>query len=589
MGIGLWLQRCTPGVSSLVIIFLLGFSNTRLSAADAQESTDDTGLGRQRLTFSEGFFIFYSIFLHIVISALPLRTFRGARLATQQIQAALEASQQESDQNENTQGRSHQSSPSELIHVSIIPSYKESLETLQDTLKLLASHRLAKSTYDIFLAMEERDPHAIEVAEALVSKFSPSFLDIQYCAHPSDIPGESQGKSANVAWAARAVESKYQGRPNFRDVLVTVMDSDTHLLETYYSLIQQRHLALRRQSDLAAITLYCAPFVFDRNPHLVPTLVRAADMGWSCAGLACYKRPGEYHGVAIPTSVYTLPLDLASSIGGWDTGPGAIGEDMHMMLKCYFATNGRLNIESIPSPASMSNVTGGPTGWSGWLHNHKARYFQGLRHMWGSLDSGYAVARWCQMGVSSPDGNTGHTSTKDDTKSRSSLGIEPVDVCGSKVRFVWLRNAVLFLRLFEAHIFPLHFMCILAASSYYSSHLNTSKASPYMEIVLKLTEYARTANGVLMAICLFTAYADFHKVCVQARQWEMRKAGLHDFTFQSSTRERWSLGSILDILSLPVASMLFGTLPLLQAVFSHFWSDRLLYRVSGKPTKSHSS
>ena len=74
--------------------------------------------------------------------------------------------------------------------------------------------------------MEEKDPNAMKVAEALVSKFSSSFLDMQYCVHPADIAGESQGKSANVAWAARAVEKKYLDRPNFRDVLVTVMDSE---------------------------------------------------------------------------------------------------------------------------------------------------------------------------------------------------------------------------------------------------------------------------------------------------------------------------------------------------------------------------
>lgn len=74
--------------------------------------------------------------------------------------------------------------------------------------------------------MEERDPQAIKVAEELVFKFRPSFLGIQYCMHPSDIPGESLGKSANVAWAAREVEKKYLGQPDFRDVLVTVMDSE---------------------------------------------------------------------------------------------------------------------------------------------------------------------------------------------------------------------------------------------------------------------------------------------------------------------------------------------------------------------------
>lgn len=84
--------------------------------------------------------------------------------------------------------------------------------------------------------MEERDPQAIEVAEALVSKFSTSFLDIQYSVHPSDIPHESQGKSANVAWAARAVEKKYLGQPNFQDVLVTVMDSEPQARSERYGL-----------------------------------------------------------------------------------------------------------------------------------------------------------------------------------------------------------------------------------------------------------------------------------------------------------------------------------------------------------------
>ncbi|KAJ0124302.1 hypothetical protein J7T55_005640 [Diaporthe amygdali] len=506
-----WIQRCTPGVSTLAIIFLLGGFNSRFFTGDRQEMTNDTRLGRDRITFSEGFFILYTVFLHIVITTVPLRIFRGARLATHEIQAALKASQLESDQPESLQNSSHQSIPSELIHVSIIPSYKESIETLQDTLRVLASHRMARNTYDIFLAMEERDPQAVGVAEALVSKYGASFLDIQYSVHPSDIPDESQGKSANVAWAAKAVEKKYLGRPIFQDVLVTAMDSDTHLLETYYSLIQKRHLTLRQQSDLAPVTLYTVPIVFDRNAHLVPRLVRATDLGWSCAGLACYKRPGDYDGIVFPTSVYTLPLSLVSSIGGWDTGPGAIGEDMHMMLKCYFATKGNLNIESIASPASMSNVTSGSTGLIGWLRNHKARYSQGLRHMWGCLDAGYALQKFCQMGLPSLYGNAVYKLDKKNAKIGTNLGVGKVEVRGGRVRSVWLRNAVLSLRLFEAHLFPLHFLCILVASNSYSEQLSSSNASPILEIVLKLTGYARTANFVLMAICLSTAYASFHK------------------------------------------------------------------------------
>lgn len=125
MAVGPWLQRCTPGVSSLMVIFFLAFS--------------------------ESLFIFYTLFVHLVIFAMPLRIFRGARLATQQIRAGLEASQQDTERHQDQPNNSHQPSPSpsEMIHVTIIPSYKESIETLQDTLRILASHRLAKTTYDV--------------------------------------------------------------------------------------------------------------------------------------------------------------------------------------------------------------------------------------------------------------------------------------------------------------------------------------------------------------------------------------------------------------------------------------------------------
>lgn len=159
-----WIQRCTPGVSTLAIIFLLGGFNSRFFTGERQEMTNDTRLGRDRITFSEGFFILYTVFLHIVITTVPLRIFRGARLATQEIQAALKASQLESDQPGSLQSSSHQSIPSELIHVSIIPSYKESIETLQDTLRVLASHRMARNTYDV---RWQRTPPGFSFLESL--------------------------------------------------------------------------------------------------------------------------------------------------------------------------------------------------------------------------------------------------------------------------------------------------------------------------------------------------------------------------------------------------------------------------------------
>ncbi len=145
-----------------------------------------------------------------------------------------------------------------------------------------------------------------------------------------------------------------------------------------------------RHYQTAETTLYVTPIIFDRNAHAVPALVRIADILWCGAGLSGLYRNSA---ICIPTSVYSISLLLAERVGGWDTGPEAIGEDLHMYLKCYFATAGKFTIQVVHSPASQCNVSSDTKGYRGWLESGQARYRQALRHMWGSLDTGYAIEK----------------------------------------------------------------------------------------------------------------------------------------------------------------------------------------------------
>lgn len=86
-------------------------------------------------------------------------------------------------------------------------------------------------------------------------------------------------------------------------------------------------------------------------------------------------------------------MTLAGDVGGWDTGPESIGEDMHMFLKCFFKSKGQAQTKIIYSPASQSNVTSDVKGLRGIPKNLGSRFKQALRHMWGSLDSGYAIQK----------------------------------------------------------------------------------------------------------------------------------------------------------------------------------------------------
>jgi hypothetical protein len=104
------------------------------------------------------------------------------------------------------------------------------------------------------------------------------------------------------------------------------------------------------------------------------------DMMWSVAGLSTIYPTSL---VKIPTSVYSISMDLAISVDFWDVGPEAIGEDWHMLVKCFLSTGGHLKMETIYSPASQFNVVGKyhGKGFTGYWSDLKARYVQAVRHV----------------------------------------------------------------------------------------------------------------------------------------------------------------------------------------------------------------
>jgi hypothetical protein len=126
----------------------------------------------------------------------------------------------------------------------------------------------------------------------------------------------------------------------------------------------------------------------ERDAH--PGTLRRSDVG--VRGLSTMYPGGV---LAIPTSVYSVPLVLAEQVGGWDGDATAIGEDMHMLSKCYFETGGAMQSRVIYSPASQCNISSSAAliGWRHTLNIGVARYRQALRHMWGSLDTGYAIRK----------------------------------------------------------------------------------------------------------------------------------------------------------------------------------------------------
>jgi hypothetical protein len=254
--------------------------------------------------------------------------------------------------------------------------------------------------------MEAREVNSDTKARGLISEYLKKFHVMDYTVHPGEIPNESPGKSSNIAWAARKASERYTTIMR-DDVIFTVIDgscdppktgisangplADSHLSSNYFEEITLMHM---KYPKTAPNTIYAAPIIFDRNAHNVPVLVRIADILWCAAGIS-----GLYSisSIGPPTSVYSLPLSLADKVGGWDADNEAIGEDLHMYVKCFFATNGNLRTRTVLAPASQTNVSSGLKGQRGAIGDVKARYKQALRHMWGSLDSGYALRKFASL------------------------------------------------------------------------------------------------------------------------------------------------------------------------------------------------
>ncbi|CAG8581620.1 3225_t:CDS:2 [Racocetra fulgida] len=234
------------------------------------------------------------------------------------------------------------------IHAFVIPNYEEPEPLLRDTIKRLAQHRNATTAYVIILAMEESEIDHASKAASLKRTFDGSFRDFIITVHPKDVPGESRGKGSNVAYAAREACEILARKVDKRHVVFTITDSDSAIPELY---IRQIEKALSESEDPYS-TICSPPIFFSRNALDVPAAVRV----------------------------------LAEQVGFWDTDKDAVGEDLHMWLKCFFKTGGVARSVPIFVPINLTNVQ-----TTGYFSNIYARFVQAKRHYNGVADVAYSL------------------------------------------------------------------------------------------------------------------------------------------------------------------------------------------------------
>jgi hypothetical protein len=306
--------------------------------------------------------------------------------------------------------------------------------------------------------------------------------------------------------------------------------------------------------------------------------VRSTDLAWSIANLS-HNYPGST--IKIPSSAYSLSMNLAISVNFWDVGPESVGEDMHMYLKCFFATKGNVIVKSIYSPVSCCNVE----GKGGYFSFFKARYNQSKRHLWGSLDTGY-VFRRSLISLFAPEADN------DLVKKPTTLIMEKGHNESSSIPLGKL--FILWIRMFESHILFGQFLIFLIFNSliisngvssgtgssfqeYWWDRFSTTEISPFLLLCMKLSSYFQLV-AILPQLVTIGFYELYHEFAGFTR-WKLYDLGKRP-TLESPRQIPWS---ILDFVFSGPAGLFLFALPSYEAQISQLFTDSLDYEVAAKP------
>lgn len=269
----------------------------------------------------------------------------------------------------------------DVHHIAIIPNYKEPIEILQYTLDNLARQYEASRRLTVVLAMEATEQGCVEKAQRLQRMYAGKFEHFHFTVHPSGLPGEMRGKSANEAWAARWIKRRLVDELgyNIDHFTVTTMDADTHWHRHYFFALTYLFAVHPDRYQ----RFWQAPIRYHGNIWEIDPLMRLVNAYSTAFELAYLAAPWW---LPMPISSYSLSLRLLDASGYWDTD--VMAEDWHMFIKAFFARNGQVVLDPIFLPF-LAHATTGETLWEAI----KNRYQQSLRHAWGSKEVGYIVAK----------------------------------------------------------------------------------------------------------------------------------------------------------------------------------------------------
>jgi len=267
----------------------------------------------------------------------------------------------------------------QVQHWIILPQYKEEVEVVSMALRSVAQCTFAKSKIGIVLAFEEREAEAPQKAELLKRSFEGQFQEIITVYHPAGLPNDPPGKASNLCWGFKELLKHIKSDEDIiSKSILTVADADSEFSAGYFEALSSQYMQL--EPSKRRYQMFQSPVFHLKNFHRQPAPVIA---GTCFTAMQELSMLADSNGMTLPYSTYSLSMQLAFDVGGWD--PEWIAEDYHMGIKCFLMTLGRSSIQ----PVMLATMNYMPEEDDNWWGTCMARWTQIKRHALGFSDFAY--------------------------------------------------------------------------------------------------------------------------------------------------------------------------------------------------------
>jgi cellulose synthase/poly-beta-1,6-N-acetylglucosamine synthase-like glycosyltransferase len=268
--------------------------------------------------------------------------------------------------------------PSEVIHVVILATYNETLETLRPSLKALTQVNYDLSNIWLVIAHEERGGDVDRERIATLKKeFDGKFARLMSFEHPDDIVGEEKGKGANITYAGRQVlKAIRKDKINIKSVIITTLDADHRPDPEYFNHLTYSFVTSETPKHYSYQPI---PMFFNNIWH-VPAPMRVIATGNSFWVIINSVRPHLLRNFAS----HSQPLEALVDTDFWATW--SVVEDGHQYWRSYYRYNGQYRVEPIYAPIYQDATLA-----SGYFKTFKNQYLQMRRWAYGVSDVPYVA------------------------------------------------------------------------------------------------------------------------------------------------------------------------------------------------------